>query len=83
MLDELIKGINEKLTRIEAAMAAPKVQARYLDIQGAADYISKTYEGMRYTMGKFPKELPVTMIGDTPRVDIKDIDRFMLNRKGR
>ena len=83
MLDELLKGINERLTRIEAAIATPKVQVRYLDIKTAGEYISKTYQGMRYTMAQFPKELPVTMLGDTPRLDIKDIDRFMLNHKGR
>jgi len=87
MLDnELLKGIDERLTRMEAAieaMATPKVQARYLDIKGAGEYLSKTYEAMRYTMSQYPKELPVAMISDKPSLDVKDIDRLMLNRKGR
>ena len=84
--DELLKCIDERLTRMEAAMeaaATPKVQARYLDIKGAGEYLSKTYEAVRYTMSQYPKELPVAMIGDKPSLDIKDIDRFMLLRKGR
>ncbi len=68
------------LPRIEASI---RVRPRWLSLESAASYIDKTYEGMRYTITRYEKELPIVMLGDKPRIDIEDIDRFMLNRKGK
>jgi hypothetical protein len=86
MLDEIIEtlnGIQERLTKIEAAIAAPKVAARYLDIESAGLYIDKTYEGMRHTIRCHQKELKPIVIGGTPRIDIRDIDRLAANLKSK
>jgi hypothetical protein len=80
---EALNGIKERLTNIEAAMAAPKVPARYLDIESAGVYIDKTYEGMRHTIRCHEKELKPIVIGGTPRIDIRDIDRLAANLKGK
>ena len=85
LLDAFVERVAQSLLkmmlpRIEASL---KVQPRWLSIESAGAYIDKTYSGMRYTLTQFPREIPVVMIGDTPRIDIKDIDTFMLNRKRR
>lgn len=83
LLDTLVERVAQSLCKvllphIEASL---KVQPRWLSIEPAGAYIDKTYEGMRYTLKEYSKEIPVVMIGGKPRIDIKDIDRFMMNRK--
>jgi hypothetical protein len=83
LLNQLTDRLSSSLTRAvtQAVESATKVQPRWLSIESAGAYIDKTYSGMRYTIGKHPKDLPVVMVGEKPRIDIKDIDRFMMNRK--
>jgi hypothetical protein len=61
--------------------ASQKLWPRWMSIETAGEYIDKTYEGMRYTLREFPKEIPISMVGDKPRIDKNDIDKFFLNRK--
>jgi len=81
LTDRIVESVLKELVpKLEASI---RIQPRWLSIETAAAYIDKTYEGMRYTLKEYPKELPVVMVGGKPRIDIKDIDRFMLNRKPR
>jgi len=89
LLRPLLDAVVEDVTRAVISSLAPKIeqqhqiQPRWLSIESAGAYIDKTYQGMRYTLREFPREIPMVMVGDKPRIDIKDIDRFMLNRKGK
>lgn len=74
----LIKWLAPKLEGL-----APKQWPRWMSTETAGEYIDKTYEGMRYTLALYQKEIPVAMIGDKPRIDRNDIDKFFLNRKGK
>jgi hypothetical protein len=82
-LDDLANKLAERLLRslVPRIEAAVTVQPRWLSLRSAAAYIDKTYKGMRYTLAQFPRELPIVRLGDMPRIDIQDLDRFMLNRK--
>jgi hypothetical protein len=88
-LDSLVERVAQALLRlllprIEARIdAAIKMQPRWLSLESAAAYIDKTYEGMRYTLKEYSKEIPTSMVGGKIRIDIKDIDRFMLNQKSK
>lgn len=62
---------------------AQQIQPRWLSVESAGVYMDKTYQGMRYTLREFPKEIPISYIGDKPRIDRQDIDKFFLNRKGK
>lgn len=89
LLRPLLDAVVEDVTRAVVSAILPKIeqqhqiQPRWLSIESAGAYIDKTYQGMRYTLREFPREIPMVMVGDKPRIDIKDIDRFMLNRKGK
>ena len=74
----LIKWLTPKLEAF-----APKQWPRWMSVETAGEYIDKTYEGMRSTLKAFPKEFQVSMIGDLPRIDKNDIDKFFLNGKGK
>jgi hypothetical protein len=75
----LIKWLARKIDEA----ACQKLWPRWMSVETAGEYIDKTYEGMRYTLREFPQEMPVSMIGDKPRIDKNDIDKFFLNRKGK
>lgn len=61
--------------------ASGRVKQRYLTVKSAAAYIDKTYQGMRYTVNQYSRDLPIIMVGQKPFLDIHDIDRFMAKRK--
>ena len=80
-LAEIAAKVNLLATKFDAC--APKQWPRWMSMETAGEYIDKTYEGMRSTLKAFPKEFQVSMIGDLPRIDKNDIDKFFLNRKGK
>ena len=89
-LNEFLDALAERTARIVLAAVLPKLEAanqkvplRWLTLKSAAAYIDKTYEGMRYTLKQHLKELPIILVGDKPYIDIRDLDRFMMNRKGK
>jgi len=78
LAESIVKWLSPKLEAL-----GPKAWPRWMDVETAGDYIDKTYEGMRYTLREFPREIPVAYVGDKPRIDKNDIDKFFLNRKGK
>lgn len=84
-LEEQLAEINAKLnllaTKFDAV--APKQWPRWMSMETAGQYINKSYGGMRSTVKVFPGDFPVAYIGDKPRIDKNDIDKFFLNGKGK
>jgi hypothetical protein len=92
MFDQpFLRDLGEQIGTVLMKFLAPKLEEaanqrqwpRWMSVETAGKYIDKTYEGMRYTLREFPKEIPVAMIGDKPRIDKNDIDKFFMNRKGK
>ena len=91
MFDEkFLDGLGERIGTILINSLGPKLESasqklwpRWMSYEIAGEYICKTYEGMRYTITEFPYEIPVAYIGDKPRIDKNDIDKFFMNRKGK
>ncbi len=91
MFDEkVIDRLGDRIAEAIAKWLGPKLEAagqklwpRWMEVETAGEYIDKTYDGMRYTLKEFPHEIPVAYVGDKPRIDKNDIDKFFLNRKGK
>lgn len=91
MFDEkFLDGLGERIGAViikwlvpKLAEAGEKLWPRWMTVKTAGEYMDKTYAGMRYTLQELPKEFPISMIGDTPRIDRNDIDKFFMNRKGK
>ena len=91
MFDEkFLDTLGERIATVLIKWLGPKLETaketiwpRWMSVETAGEYIDKTYEGMRYTLKEFPHEIPIAYVGDKPRIDKTDIDRFMMNRKGK
>ena len=91
MFDErFVDSLGDRIAAAIVRWLQPKLEAldqklwpRWMSVETAGEYIDKTYEGMRYTLKEFPHEIPIAYVGDKPRIDKTDIDRFMMNRKGK
>lgn len=81
VLGDCIGAVLMKWLQPKLEEAGQKLWPRWMSVETAGRYIDKTYSGMRYTLEQFRRELPVSMIGDLPRIDKNDIDKFMMNRK--
>jgi len=88
--ERFLDSLGDRIAATIVKWLQPKLEAlsqrewpRWMSVETAGEYIDKTYEGMRYTLKEFPQEIPISYIGDKPRIDKNDLDKFFLNRKGK
>jgi hypothetical protein len=82
MIDSAVDSVAQRLCDILLPRLEPfLVRARWVSVESAGAYIDKTYDGMKHTIKSHMKELPVSYLGGSPRIDIEDIDRLAIKMK--